>query len=117
MMKSLNAALLVLAFSATLFGGVPELGSKERLGVPGNGKILYNKLKCNYCHKINGDGGDVGPDLTAIGAKAKGVEWHIKTLTDPRSTHPRHPTPHMPKFDKLTDKMLLDLASYLESLK
>jgi mono/diheme cytochrome c family protein len=107
---------LVFILSAMLLWGNTESWSEEKKeGSPRNGKLLYDKLKCSYCHKIGSEGGSVGPDLTKGGAKNRGVEWQIKNLIDPASTHAKHPD--MPKFDKLTDKMLLDLASYLESLK
>jgi len=39
----------------------------KREGNPQNGQSLYSKLACNACHQINGVGGMIGPDLTAIG--------------------------------------------------
>jgi putative heme-binding domain-containing protein len=36
-------------------------------GAAMRGKILFNSLACVSCHKVGGSGGDVGPDLTAIG--------------------------------------------------
>ena len=107
---------LVCILSAMLLWGNTESWSEEKKkGSPKNGKLLYDKLKCNYCHKINAQGGNVGPDLTKESSKKRGVEWQIRHMVDPEFAHPKHPD--MPTFDKLTDKMLLDLASYLESLK
>lgn len=37
-------------------------------GDPGNGEEMYND-NCADCHKLNGDGGKVGPDLTGISKK------------------------------------------------
>lgn len=107
----------VLVAAAFIFSTVAW--AAETKGNARNGKLLYEKLRCFYCHKINGEGGDTGPDLSKIGAKGKGVEWQIKNLVDPSETHRKlkHPSPNMPKFDRLTDKMLLDLATFLESLK
>jgi putative heme-binding domain-containing protein len=41
-------------------------------GDPKRGKALFHDLQglgCIRCHRINGDGGDIGPDLTGIHAK------------------------------------------------
>jgi putative membrane-bound dehydrogenase-like protein len=41
-------------------------------GEPDHGKALFTDLKglsCVKCHALNGQGGNVGPDLTGIGAK------------------------------------------------
>jgi hypothetical protein len=55
-----------------------------------NGRILYKKLKCSYCHTIGGEGGTTGPDLTQEGTKNRSIGWQIKNLTDPSSAHPKH---------------------------
>lgn len=109
---------ILVALSLAIFFSGGETWSGEAKGSPEKGKILYNKLRCYYCHRIGNEGGNTGPDLTKEGAKKRGIEWQIRNLNDPASTHPtKHPDPRMPKFDKLTDKMLVDLASYLESLR
>lgn len=108
--------LLILVVSAALFYSTGTvLSEQKKTGNDRNGKLLYDKLKCGYCHKINGKGGNTGPDLTKEGAKNRGVEWQMKHLVDPESKHAKQPD--MPKFDNLTEKMLLDLAAYIESLK
>lgn len=108
--------LIFLTFFLTASCSQSKEGDKQ--GSVKNGRILYGKLKCSYCHKINDEGGTTGPDLTRIGAKNLGIDWHVRNLVDPQSAHPRHPeSPQMPQFDKLTDKMLIDLATYLESLR
>lgn len=81
----------VLPYRAALAGGDAENG----------GNIFYNKteLSCVRCHKVQGTGGDVGPDLTGISKKfprpyllealvdpnrqiAKGYETVVLTLTN-----------------------------------
>jgi alcohol dehydrogenase (cytochrome c) len=40
-------------------------------GDPGRGEALFfGKGACSSCHEINGRGADVGPDLSAVGARA-----------------------------------------------
>lgn len=120
MERNVKVVLPLLVFAVTVFLSGCEVwsGGTKRTGSPEKGKILYNKMRCYYCHRIGNVGGTTGPDLTKLGTKNKGIEWQIKNLNDPASTHPtKHPDPLMPKFDKFTDKMFLDLAAYLESLK
>jgi cbb3-type cytochrome oxidase cytochrome c subunit len=109
--------LILAAVSVTvLWAAEPWSAEREKTGSPANGKILYNKMRCYYCHRIGNEGGITGPDLTKEGTKNRGLDWQIRNLADPSTTHLRHPE-NMPKFDKLTEKMFLDLAAYLESLK
>lgn len=117
-MNTRKCLVMIAVSVSVLWGAVAWTAMKENTGSPENGKLLYNKLRCYYCHKIGDVGGTTGPDLTKLGTKNKGIEWQIRNLTDSASSHPtKHPDPRMPKFDKLTDKMYLDLATYLESLK
>lgn len=117
-MRESKVILVVVFFLImVIFGRELWSAEKEKKGSPENGRILYNKLKCSHCHRIGDVGGNVGPDLTKEGNRKRGVEWQVKNLIDSASTHPKHPNPYMPKFDKMTDKMLLDLATYLESQK
>jgi quinoprotein glucose dehydrogenase len=41
-------------------------------------------LGCQRCHKLKGEGGDVGPELTGL-AKSKGREYILQSLLDPNS--------------------------------
>ncbi|HYV39343.1 MAG TPA: HEAT repeat domain-containing protein, partial [Gemmataceae bacterium] len=78
-------------WSESLEGGDAEIGKK----------IFFERseLSCVRCHKVQGNGGEVGPDLTGIGAKqkrdyllesivlpdktiAQGFETVVLTLTD-----------------------------------
>lgn len=117
-MKNILKVVILITFSVAVVCGGIAAWSAEKIngGSPEKGKILYNKMRCYYCHRIGDEGGNVGPDLTKESAKKRGLEWQIKNLADPSSTHLKHPE-NMPKFDKLTEKMFLDLAAYLESLK
>ena len=50
---------------------LPSLGDLAKLkGNVGNGQKLFATTgKCNTCHVVNGEGKDVGPNLSEIGAK------------------------------------------------
>lgn len=48
------------------------------------GKRLFHALGCRGCHKVNGVGGEDGPDLTEIGKQAsKDRAWHVAHLRSP----------------------------------
>src|SRR5262249_13379419 len=46
--------------------------------------IFYHKteVSCLRCHKLRGEGGDVGPDLTGVGARQK-REYLLESIVDP----------------------------------
>ena len=81
-----------------------------------DGAEIFAKLTCLTCHTYLGAGSsNLGaPDLSAEGAKAKGIEFQIKHLKDPRSTNPSSP---MPAFADLGEDNLRKLAVFLEASK
>jgi cytochrome c oxidase cbb3-type subunit III len=56
-------------------------------GDPQKGKAIYESNGCSSCHTIDARGGDIGPDLSHIGAQRSIVTLE-KTLTDPGSNLP-----------------------------
>ncbi|MEW6245080.1 MAG: cytochrome b N-terminal domain-containing protein [Nitrospirota bacterium] len=78
-----------------------------------HGKEIYAKYGCAGCHRIHGEGGAVGPDLSYVGEVRPEREWHLRHFRDPQSVSPGS---IMPKFP-LTEQELNDLTSYMLSLK
>ena len=76
------------------------------------GKQLYAKLQCAACHRIHGEGGSFGPDLSYIG-KERDREWLIRHFKNPQAVVPGSA---MPPFD-LDEPSLNKLADYLLTLK
>ena len=77
---------------------VPTWATKE--GFSSNatavaGAQLFAQIGCLNCHTYNGSGsGNLGaPDLTAEGAKGRGVAFQIKHLKNPSSVNPGSPMP------------------------
>ena len=61
-------------FRETMFGGDAEKGKK----------LFFERaeVSCLRCHKVNGTGGGVGPDLTGIGKKQT-REYLLESIVDP----------------------------------
>ncbi len=56
-------------------------------GDPKAGKILFaerSQLSCVRCHEVDGEGGNVGPDLTTIAAK-KNAEYLLEAIVAPNA--------------------------------
>lgn len=46
------------------------------------GRVVLERHDCRSCHRIEGRGGDAGPDLDGVGARLRG-EWLAAYLVDP----------------------------------
>jgi menaquinol-cytochrome c reductase cytochrome b/c subunit len=80
------------------------------------GARLFAVSGCLNCHVYNGDGGqNLGaPELTAEGAKNKGLQFQIDHLKCPACVNPGSP---MPSFAGLGPQRLTLLAHFLEASK
>jgi mono/diheme cytochrome c family protein len=72
-----------------------------------NGKKLFMKENCYYCHGTTGQGGRDGARIAQTGLNLQGVIRYV-----------RKPTGGMPAFTEkiLTDQQLSDIYAYLKSL-
>ncbi len=77
------------------------------------GQAVFASQGCASCHRLNGAGGDIGPDLTHVGSR-RTAEWIEQQLRDPKSHDPGSP---MPSFAKLSPKDMTDLVDFLAGLK
>jgi menaquinol-cytochrome c reductase cytochrome b/c subunit len=98
---------------------VPKWAATE--GFAGNqqavaGAKLFAVAGCLNCHTYNGAGGtNLGaPDLSAEGAKNKGIAFQIAHLKCPACENPGSP---MPSFAGLGDDRLKQIAAFLEASK
>lgn len=67
---------------------------------------------CAVCHKLDGEGGEDAPDLSAIGS-ARDKAYIKRYVTDPAKVDPKA---SMPAFGgQLTDVQIEDVARYLSS--
>jgi cytochrome c2 len=76
------------------------------------GKQIFKEYACYGCHKIAGDGGEVGPDLSGVGSRLR-QKYLAAFLRNPQAFIPGSP---MKNFD-LWEEEVLALVAYLMSLK
>jgi menaquinol-cytochrome c reductase cytochrome b/c subunit len=107
------------ALGSELVGHVPAWAKKQ--GFTGNqqavaGAKLFAVAGCLNCHTYVGDGGhNLGaPDLSAEGAKSKGIAFQISHLKCPACVNTGSP---MPSFAGLGDARLKQIAAFLEASK
>jgi cytochrome c oxidase cbb3-type subunit III len=61
--------------------GQPAAGDVQR------GAALYGSTGCGSCHVVDGQGGILGPELTAIGSR-RGAAYLRDAIVKPAATHP-----------------------------
>jgi mono/diheme cytochrome c family protein len=118
-MKRVNVVTGIIASAAILFvfgGTLRAATTAAPAGDPVKGEKVYASQTCKTCHQINGAGGKLAGDLSAIGAK-RDAAWLAKYLVNPTVLDPKNPpkikmTPTTAKGQDLDD-----LVAYLASLK
>jgi len=83
--------------------GVPELTE---------GRQLFESEGCHGCHKLNGVGGSIGPDLTEEGASQRSPQWLENHFLNPSKVSPGSA---MPNFH-FTREQARALTYYMLSL-
>jgi mono/diheme cytochrome c family protein len=83
--------------------GVPELTE---------GRHLFETQGCRGCHKLNGVGGSIGPDLTGEGANRRSPDWLERHFLTPNAVSTGSA---MPNFH-FTKEQARDLTYYMLSL-
>ncbi|WP_447983715.1 cytochrome b N-terminal domain-containing protein [Nitrospira sp. Nam74] len=112
---AVTSGVLFLAVVFTLLG----VSLRDLYAVPhidptvARGKAIFAEFGCAGCHRIHGQGGAVGPDLSYEGDTRPDRAWHIRHFRDPQSVSPGSIMPKLP----LNDQQLHDLTSYMLSLK
>jgi quinol---cytochrome c reductase cytochrome c subunit, bacillus type len=107
------------AIASEVKAAIPSWAKKQ--GFQGNqealaGANLFAESGCTNCHTYLGTGSsNLGaPDLSAEGAKGKGVQFQIDHLKCPSCVNPGSP---MPNFAALGEDNLHKLAVFLEASK
>lgn len=97
----------------------PAEEKKEAAGPAKTGAEAVKKYGCGGCHKIGGEQGAIGPDLTRIGA-GKNAEYLRRAILDPNADIAKgYPAGMMPQDykDKMTAGELQLLVDYLVKSK
>jgi nitric oxide reductase subunit C len=102
--------------------GPPPTSALQNLVVPhkessfratGSFADLYERYKCYSCHKFNGYGGDLAPDLSYEGSRAE-RQWLVEFLKSPQTLRPTLIL-RMPQFN-MSDKDAATLADYISTV-
>jgi mono/diheme cytochrome c family protein len=109
---SLTTALLALNNRATTLPpslAVPATPESDYQPAGKAGKLMSD-LACFSCHRINGHGGDMAPDLTWEGSSVQ-RQWLVDFLKNPGTLRPAL-VRRMPRFN-LTDSEANELTDYI----
>jgi L-cysteine S-thiosulfotransferase len=99
---------LALAVAACSNGGDAAPKGAARL----SGAAIFNQ-RCRDCHRVDGDGGVTGPDLTKVGARRDRVFLDCMV----RNPSKLFPGATMPPYESLPAEELRLLVDYLLTLK
>jgi cytochrome c1 len=109
-----SLATALLAFNDRSAGLPPSLtvAAKSESDYQPAGKAgkLMTDLACLSCHRINGHGGDMAPDLTWEGSSVQ-RQWLVDFLKNPNTLRPAL-IRRMPRFN-LTDGEVNELTDYI----
>ena len=105
--------------TGTVAGGTPQapptpVASVAHMSASARqGEQLFQSLGCIGCHRVNGVGGTVGPDLSSEILQGKSREWLIVQIRNPKA---HFPNSIMPPFTSLSDEQMNAVVDYLLSL-
>jgi mono/diheme cytochrome c family protein len=89
----------------------PELETeKADTAAVAAGQALYEQFACSSCHRLNGEGETIGPELTGVGARLLPA-YMAANLRDPQKLWP---TSEMPNFG-LTSEQVRSIVAYLRA--
>jgi putative heme-binding domain-containing protein len=75
-------AMVIYIRSLSRIAAVASAGSPEK------GKAVYQRLGCASCHIVDGEGGNLGPELSSIGAH-RAPDYLRQAVVDPAAALPR----------------------------
>lgn len=114
---------LILGTSGLLIGAAGRAPAPEAADPGGStltslqraGAALYQSQQCGGCHKIAGQGGEAGPDLTTVGLRHS-AGWLHSFLEQPARFHAES---RMPAYGPpaLSHQEIEELAQYLATLR
>jgi len=108
----------------TVIGYYSKLGAAPAAPAPGSAKVvvtenikegeqLFHSEGCISCHRVNGQGGSIGPDLSGEGKRGRSRDWLMTQIRNPKA---HDPSSVMPPFASLGDRQVNALVDYVMSL-
>lgn len=80
-------------------------------GCAPDGEALLRSQECLECHSFRGEGGSLGPDLTAVASRSS-ARWMEQQMRNPKKNDPAS---RMPAYDKLSSREIRAIVTYLKS--
>jgi cytochrome c2 len=105
--RRVAAAMVVTACALA-----PLAAQRGAVGNKVKGAEVFAAQKCSICHKVSGEGGTMGPELTKIG-RTRTKAWLTKYLPNPKFENPKNKMPAV----AVKGPDLDHLIAYLVSLK
>ena len=111
-----------LFFAAVIFMGISAISVSA---FAASGASLFGSEGCIACHTINGNGGQVGPNLSHVGSQ-RGLSWLKTQIVNPGAHFAYGSTVTlngksymaiMPNHKSMPASKVNAIAEYLESLK
>lgn len=106
----------LIAFLAPATGGAPEGPLYVLPGRPELGRELFVEKKCIQCHSVGGVGGQVGPDLVALGVRRSPVEFAATIWNKAPAMMAAMATRNI-TVPQLRPEDMADLVAYLYSVR
>jgi ubiquinol-cytochrome c reductase cytochrome b subunit len=95
----------------------PSSQATSTIPMSENGKTrgaqLFHTLGCMGCHRVNGQGGTIGPELSSGSLQSKSRQWLMIQIRDPKK---HNSNTIMPSFSSVTDQKINEIVDYLQSL-
>ncbi|WP_263382557.1 PQQ-dependent sugar dehydrogenase [Granulicella arctica] len=79
-------------------------------------KTIIANNNCLLCHRVGGDGGDIGPSLNGVGTRRTEDQIRAVIVSPPAKTAAGTPNPMPPYGAKITGDDLTSLVHYLSTL-
>jgi len=86
------------------------LATNSAYAAPTDPQRPLQMLGCYACHRLDGVGGQLGPNLTDIGQELTVLELRLTLVTGQKTDN----TQHMPRYDYLPEQELKQLLNVLK---